>query len=294
MRNIIVFKLGTAPIAAIMKMVGGAAGGGGGGGGGSSSGGAKGAISGMQQKSGALTGLLTGIGQGISGAIKQKKADASFPSFADPNETALLSDVQRKKNSLNSGSMYSSAKNKMENAVAGNTAAAANLAGSGGNSVKALIDSSNTIDEGFNNLLGTQEQASQFYYGLDDKLTEKGADRQLQLQMVRNRDLQAQAASKKKMAGEMVSGSLVSIASGGQTGTPTGASPGNSNQANPAAVAPVIGGFTPGVNSPAGGSTSAGYQVGSGGADSGKGGAKKTKSTSAPGGSSRGSLISMQ
>lgn len=203
-------------------------------------------IKGISSIIGSVAGIGTGVANKISAANLKRKADASFPSFADPNETSLLSEVQRKKNSLNSGSMYSSAKNNMENAVSGNTAAAANLAGSGGNSVKALIDSSNIIDEGYNNLLASQEEASKFYYGLDDKLTEKGADRMLQLQMVKNRDNMAQAASNNKMGGEMITGGLSQLGGGGKS-TKTGGGAASSNVGGK--IKSIIGGAAGGSSS---------------------------------------------
>ena len=219
-------------------------GGGGGGGGGLGAGGA-------QAKR--IIGGAVGFAQLISAKRQQKKAEQQKPSLEDPEQRALLEEVQAKRQSIQTGAASATAIREAEQVGA---TAQANIAkvtgGDVGGTVEALLKAQRGTGKAVNQALAQGQQQQQFFTNLQANLTNRIAQRKLDLQQFERVSTLARAAQlRKEGAGNLGAAFGLSNFGGGQkppapATPPIAAQPQQIQTSAPVNPTPVAGNIAPG------------------------------------------------
>jgi hypothetical protein len=209
----LVAKLGGAAIgklggAAIGKMAGQAAGQAAG----NSGGKIKEALNKPRQLTGAAAATTLGLIQSARANKMLRKADSAAPSLYDAQQQAYLSDINQKRRSIQSGSAYAGQLGQIDQGMAGTQQAI--VQSSGGDStgtLSGLLASQAVANRGKNEAFAQEGQQQLEYDTLGSALTNKMADRAMQLQLAKSLQLRAQGMQKKQDAFANTMGGLARI-----------------------------------------------------------------------------------
>jgi len=197
-------------VAAAGKLVGGLFGKGGGKGG--SGGGIGGAIKGAAGKGGAGIQGVLGVGQAISGMIKQKKADAMLPSAEDAGQRQMRNYFSRQKQALDSGTANSAQRNALQQMTQSGIKEAFKY-GAGARGLNAM---NQMYQQGVLNLNEQNRNQSLEYAKQEGTLVNDMAQRRLDLGMQRYDREQARAAALKTKGNQNMATGFGSLMGGGK------------------------------------------------------------------------------
>jgi hypothetical protein len=162
-----------------------------------------------------IPGIGTAIGAGagaILGAIKGgiqlhnankagNAANSLQPGLYDPMQTAMLDEIQQKKNSLQSGSAYASNMGAIDATTAGTQNAITQVTGGDvSGTIEGLLAAQTNAGRAKNQVLGQADQANQFYSTLGVDLQNKISSRSMELQLAMQAQKRAEWAQGKQNA----------------------------------------------------------------------------------------------
>jgi hypothetical protein len=199
------------------KMGGGGGGGGKGGGGMMSS-----AINGATKPLKASMSLATGLVQGIKASRLKKKAEAAFPELVDPKQASFLAELAQKKKSIDTGADFASGMQQIDTTNAGTNDAVIKAGGGDvGATMQGLLEAQMGAGIAKNNVLAQGQQQQYAYTNSYEDMLDKMSARKLQLQLLRNNQLNAQwdSASKASKA-NLAAGAAGLMPGGNKEGQP--------------------------------------------------------------------------
>lgn len=145
---------------------------------------------------GQILGGVTGIpGAGVAGnvvgglidsAIAGRKEEAATPMLEDPAQRLLLEEVRKKRQDLEQGTDVATQTALGEADLTGESTRNAVVRATGGNAaqtIDALLKTQRLEDRSKNAAIGTSQSKIPFYQGLEEQLTDKIAQRALDLNM---------------------------------------------------------------------------------------------------------------
>lgn len=148
-----------------------------------------------------------GIGQAAVQQLQanklQKKADSAFPELVDPNQASFLSELEQKRNAMETGAQFASGMATAESTGAG-TMQAITEAGGGdaAQTIQGLLQAQKGVNAAKNQVLAQGEQmqgqADNLYSGMLNKI----AARKMQLQLLKSQQYMAERAKKAGAAGQ--------------------------------------------------------------------------------------------
>jgi hypothetical protein len=209
-------------LSALLGGGGGAAAGGaaGGAGGGMSSGMLMNMLGGMKSKSGGSGGgggggnilkylgkpLATPLGAMTLGAINlfearkaRNEAEGLMPSLYDPNQLALLSEIEQKRRSINTGSAFAADINELQSGTAQAMGAISRVTGGDvAGTVNALLAAQQAGARGVNQALAKSDQMGLQYDSLYSNMAKRVSDRAMQLQLAERTQKLAEWAQAKQ------------------------------------------------------------------------------------------------
>lgn len=172
----------------------GAIGGGAGAAGGASLLGGLGGGAGSAIASGAL-----GAGQLIQGLRQKKKAEGLTPPPVDPQVQAMLDEINRKRKSIETGSAFQTGIREVEQLGASTMEGLKGVTGGNvGGTIAAFMKAQRGTGTNINKVLGQADQMNQYFTGLATDLTNRIAQRKLDLRMYDKVGALAEAAQSKK------------------------------------------------------------------------------------------------
>jgi uncharacterized protein YgfB (UPF0149 family) len=150
-----------------------------------------------QQAGGSAMGM--GIGQMLSGLQSKKQAQGLYPSYEDPRQLALLSEINQKRKSLETGADFAEAVDLANQAQAATQAGIIKSTGGDvGGTIQGLLQSERNTQGARNQAYATgaaeQRANTQLYNALLDQISA----RKLQLQMQRSQQKMAEWAQSMK------------------------------------------------------------------------------------------------
>ena len=157
----------------------------------------------------------SGIGSFVDSRIAKNKAESSEPPMTDPNQTLLLDEIARRRKAIEQGTdvMTQSGLSEIEETGAATRDALSRATGgNAGATVDALLKSQRMEDRNKGAILGQAQQRTPFLQNLEEQMTDKIAQRTLDLTQFNKMQANAEQAQFGKEA-------LMNL----QTGTATGA-----------------------------------------------------------------------
>jgi len=248
----LVAKLGGAAIGKMAgQAVGQAAGKAAGQSGGNSVGKIKETLNKTKQFYGAAAATTLGLIQSARANKMLRKADNAAPSLYDAQQQAYLSEINQKRRSIQSGSAYAGQLGQIDQGMAGTQQAV--VQSSGGDAtgtLQGLLASQAVANRGKNEAFAQEGQQQLQYDTLGSALTNKMADRAMQLQLARSLQLRAQGMQKKQDAFANTMGGLARLGnisgmlpnSGGTApvqNTAPGLAPVNTGSLSPEAISDI-------------------------------------------------------
>ena len=139
------------------------------------------------------------VGGGIGSAVDASKNKAQQPPMVDPNQLALLNEMNQRRKALMTGAGVQSGINQVNQATAQTqNVISRNTGGDIGNTISGLLQAQRVGGQNINQVLGGANQQQQFFTTLADQLNGKIADRKLGLQQYEyGRQLAQQAENSK-------------------------------------------------------------------------------------------------
>jgi hypothetical protein len=177
-----------------------------------------------KQLTGAAAFTTLGLIQSARANKMLRKADNAAPSLYDAQQQAYLSEINQKRRSIQSGSAYAGQIGQIRQNMAGTQQAV--LQSSGGDStgtLSGLLASQAVANRGNNEVFAQEGQQQLQYDTLGSALTNKMADRAMQLQLAKSLQLRTQGMQKKQDAFANTMGGLARLApvdTGVDTGSP--------------------------------------------------------------------------
>lgn len=198
-------------------------------------------------------GALVGAGQLASGQVNRRRAEAAEPSLTDPNQVALLEEIRAKARSLDTGTAAQSTVDQIERgARAGERAVSKVTGGDVGSTIEAIQRVRGGAQSATTQALNQAQAGSQFFTSLGSDLTNRIAQRKLDLEGLRQDRLFARATDQTRKGSQNLAALLATLdpklkdASGRNVGT---ASDVQSKVMNPAlAQDPGVEAFLPQSN----------------------------------------------
>lgn len=159
-------------------------------------------------RAGAAVGTATGAVQLIKANAEKKRAMDSTPEMVDPNQAAFLSELQQKRNALNTGSEYTSSLDAVNDKMAQTQdVLAGNSGGDAGGTIAALLKSQQVANQGQGQILAQGQQSENAYNGLYNNLLDKMTQRKLELGLLdRAQNLAEWAQNKQAGAANFLGG----------------------------------------------------------------------------------------
>lgn len=170
--------------------------------------------SGSSNKGGVL-GLATGLIQSIQAAKLKNKANSAMPPLVDPRQAAFLSELNQKRKAIDTGADFGVGMNAV-NSMAASTDNAITKSSGGdvGGTIQGLLQAERTANDGTNSVIANGQNQQLAYNSMFNELNNKIAARQLQLQMYKSQQAQAEWAQKKQSANQNVMAGAASILGG--------------------------------------------------------------------------------
>lgn len=172
----------------LSKVLGGMKGGGGqqgGGGGGGQQGGGGGGLDLIANSSlGKSAALWTGAFDLLRARKAKREADALMPSLYDPNQLALLSEIEQKRRSINTGSAFAADINEIQSGTAQAMGSISRVTGGDvSGTVNALLAAQQAGARATNQALAKSDQMGLQYDNLYSNMAKRISDRAMQLQL---------------------------------------------------------------------------------------------------------------
>ncbi len=156
-----------------------------------------------------LVGGITGISQLVQANKAKKKAEANQPLFVDPAQAAMLSELDQKRKSIDTGSQYAAGMNSIDTTTASTAnAITQNTGGDVGGTVAALIQNSRAAGQSKNQVLAQGANDQKYYTGMYGQLMGDIAQRKMELQLDRRRQFLAEWAQLRKKGSENLLGAI--------------------------------------------------------------------------------------
>lgn len=165
-----------------------------------------------RQLTGAAAATTLGLIQSARANKMLRKADNAAPSLYDAQQQAYLSEINQKRRSIQSGSAYAGQIGQIGQNMAGTQQAV--LQSSGGDStgtLSGLLASQAVANRGNNEVFAQEGQQQLQYDTLGSALTNKMADRAMQLQLAKSLQLRTQGMQKKQDAYANTMGGLARL-----------------------------------------------------------------------------------
>lgn len=162
-------------------------------------------IPGVGTAIGAGTGAAFGILQGIIGMGKANKAGNQAnnlqPPLYDPQQLAMLDEIQQRRKSLQTGSAFAGGMGLIDSTTAGTNQAITEVTGGDiGNTIQGLLSAQSNAGIAKNQLLGESDTQNQFYSTLGADLQSKISSRAMELQLAMQAQKRAEWAQGKQDA----------------------------------------------------------------------------------------------
>ena len=142
-----------------------------------------------------LLGAGIGIIQGLKARKAKKAADALMPPASDPTQLAFLAEMNQKRRSLNTGSAFAANMGYLKQAAAGTNQAIVQAGGGDvAGTMQALLGSQANIARGMNQVLGQADEQQKFYNTFASDLTNKIAQRRMELALSKSLQKRAEWA----------------------------------------------------------------------------------------------------
>lgn len=132
--------------------------------------------------------MAEGEQQKAQGRLKISQAESMIPAQEDPELRYNLSRIQRKRDSMYSGSYASSMKDNLDQTFANIKEGALTLASGGGADVNALLKAGGTVSQAYNDILGNIENRAFQYETMSQKQLDDIAQRKLELSLLRHQE----------------------------------------------------------------------------------------------------------
>lgn len=142
----------------------------------------------LDQIIGGILGMAEGEQQKAQGRLKISQAESMIPAQEDPELRYNLSRIQRKRDSMYSGSYASSMKDNLDQTFANIKEGALTLASGGGADVNALLKAGGTVSQAYNDILGNIENRAFQYETMSQKQLDDIAQRKLELSLLRHQE----------------------------------------------------------------------------------------------------------
>lgn len=211
----------------------------------------KNAVAIAKQSVGAAAATTLGLIQSARANKMLRKANSAAPSLYDAQQQAYLSEINQKRRSIQSGSAYAGQLGQIDQGMAGTQQAI--VQSSGGDStgtLSGLLASQAVANRGKNETFAQEGQQQLQYDTLGSALTNKMADRAMQLQLAKSLQLRAQGMQKKQDAYANTMGGLARLGnisgmlpnSGGTApvqNTAPGLAPVNTGSLSPEAISDI-------------------------------------------------------
>lgn len=157
------------------------------------------------------SGLVTAMGAGqiLLGIMQNRKAKSMMPSLTDPSQTAFLSDLNMKRKNIGySGAAMGFGTNMIQNNLNRTVDAISKVStGNTGSVLAALTASQAAANTGVNQLAASEAQREMQLTGMAEALTDKIAQRKLDIEMYN-------AISKKAQAQQNISSGFDNLSAG--------------------------------------------------------------------------------
>lgn len=170
-------------------------------------------LPGLGTQVGGIAGNITG--SLIDSAIAGRREEASTPMLEDPAQRLLLEEVRNKRKSIEQGTDVATQTGLAEADLSGESTRNAVVRATGGNAgqtIDALLKTQRLEDRAKNSVIATSQKLTPFYQNMEEQLTDKIAQRALDLNMF-NR---VQAGAEKAQFGKEAISNLMA---GQATGT---------------------------------------------------------------------------
>lgn len=153
----------------------------------------------------ASMGLASGFIQTLQANKLKKKADSAAPGLIDPRQAAMLSELNQKRKSIDTGAAFQTGMNAINTTnTATNEAITRNSGGDAGNTLAGLLSSERGANDAIGNVIGQGQGQQLAYTSMFNQLNNQIAARSLQLQMQKSQQLRAEWAQKKQVANQNV------------------------------------------------------------------------------------------
>lgn len=121
-------------------------------------------MKGGTEKIGASVGLATSLVQGLQAAKLKKEADAAMPELQDPAQAGMLSELNQKRKSIETGADFATAMQEAEESQAATNDALLRLSGGDtGTAMQALLQSGRNTGAVKNQAIAQGQTQQQFY-----------------------------------------------------------------------------------------------------------------------------------
>lgn len=155
-----------------------------------------------------------GARQVEEGEKKISQAEGMIPGQEDPELRYNLSRIQRKRDSMYSGSYASSMKDNLDQTFANIKEGALTLASGGGADVNALLKAGGTVSQAYNDILGNIENRAFQYETMSQKQLDDIAQRKLELSLLRHQEKRYDGVSEVAAGRANLAAGTASIAGG--------------------------------------------------------------------------------
>ena len=157
-------------------------------------------------------GLATGMLQSLQAKKLKDKANSNLPQLVDPRQASFLSELNQKRRSMDTGADFAAGMSAIDTGNAGtNQAITQNTGGDVGGTIQALLQSERVSADAKNNVLAQGQQQQMQLNGMFNDLNNKIAARQMQLQMYKSQQAQAEWAKKKQTANQNMGAAVAGI-----------------------------------------------------------------------------------
>lgn len=165
------------------------------------------------------------LGQGVVQMFQanslKKAADAASPPLVDPSQASFLSELNKKRASLDAGSAYAAGLNNIKATQAGtNNGLVQAGAGNSGGTIQALLQSQRVSQDSANQLNAQGQQEQNFNNSMYGELLNKVAARKMQLQLQKSQQLRAEWASAQQASNQNIGAAMSGGGSSPQTSQP--------------------------------------------------------------------------
>jgi len=169
---------------------------------------------------GAALGLATGLVQDVKAAKLKKQAEAAFPDFVDPNQSAFLAELGQKRKSIDTGADFATGMGTVDQTQAAtNEALTRNTGGDATSTIQSLLQSQRNASNAKNNVLAQGQQQQMNYNQQYGDLLDKISGRKMQLQLQKSQQAMAEWAQMKQSSNQnAMAGAAGAVGSGGGGG----------------------------------------------------------------------------